>query len=157
MGHKGSPMPLIGNMSAFPGMRNAVRRLLDVPSRVARRCVAPLNRKVAEMFNKGQDPYGNPLAALAASTVRRKLRDPAAAKWATTILIRYFKLMPGTFFEAMPGAGLKLTIGPNGEWAQKGAANRPVRKVAPDQGLPASWAEVVATESRKEAKAAIKR
>lgn len=143
-------MPLTGNFEAFPGMRNAMRRLLDVPSKVARRCVAPLNRKIAEMWTKGQDPYGNKWAPLKPSTIRRKHGD-------ARILIRKFQLMPGTFFEALAGAGLKLIIGPNGEWAQRGSHNREVRKVAPDQGLPASWNEIVATETRKEAKAALKR
>lgn len=127
-----------------------MRRLLDVPSKVARRCVGPLNRKIADMFNRGEDPYGNKWAALKPSTIQRKRGD-------ARILIRRFQLMPGTFFEAMAGAGLRLIMGPNAEWAQRGSRNREVRKVAPDQGTPAAWNDIVAEETRKEAKAAIKR
>ncbi len=140
-------MPMSGNTADIAAIRNVVKEMSKVPSQVGRRAVPRLNKRIAQMFSNGTDPYGNKWAALKASTIKRKKGD-------TRILIRKFQLMPGTFFATTGGAGIKMVVGRAGNRAQDGGKHRVPRIIVPQYGLPSTWRDDLVKSAREAARAA---
>lgn len=120
----------------------------EVPQRVAKELAPMLDQRAQDMFRDEADPYGNPWAPLAASTVRRK-------KGNSVILYRKGDLGAGTYV-LYTGRRLVFTYGPAAQYAQDGdpgRGNRPPRMLAPTFGIPKSWkADLAAARARVAAK-----
>ena len=116
---------------ALEVIRNALRELARVPSRVSTKGAAAIERDWRAKYRAGQDPYGNALAPLAPSTIARKGHD--------TIMVETGATYAETRAKALPGGGIGLTTGYKAAWHMEATATRPARPVVPKHGLPAKW------------------
>lgn len=116
---------------ALEGIRNALRELTRVPSRVASKSALEIEKMWRRSYMASQDPYGNEWPALKPSTIKRKGHD-----W---IMVDTQETLDQTRVRALPGAGIELRTGKKAAWHMQPTANRPARRVLPAFGLPKAW------------------
>lgn len=111
-----------------------LRELHKIPSKAAPKVAARINERLRDQAANETDPYGKPLAALKASTIRRKAGN-------SVILYRTGKMWNGTSAKPMRGSGVQVTYGQAAQYAQEGdpGRGRVPRMVAPTYGIPAKW------------------
>lgn len=121
-----------GVLSDLGALRGNLRRLADVPSRLARRGAHRINVLIQLNTSSGLDAYGKPFAPLAVSTLRRGRRPPPMV--ATGASLDQTRAFP------MSGAGIAITLGGAYPHHVKRHGTRPARSVVPERaGLPATW------------------
>jgi hypothetical protein len=116
---------------ALEGIRNALKELARVPSRVSKVGALEIEKMWRRSYMASQDPYGNELAALKPSTIKKKGHD-----W---IMVDTQETLDSTRVRALPGAGIALRTGKKASWHMQPTANRPARRVLPAFGLPKTW------------------
>ncbi len=131
-------MPMYGDLSWFKKAQRSIEELTRLPSKVTGPIAIRINARLRFMFLSQTDPYGNPWASLSPVTV--------AKKGHSRILYENGDLMAGTICVPLPGAGLKILIGPKGYYHQIGRSNMPARKVFPDKGMPPLWRQDIDAE-----------
>ena len=131
------------------GFGAVLRKLGDVPSRVAREAADALTARLAAGFASGMDPYGNAWAPLAPATIRKGRTPPPLTEGGS--------LAGGTRVVPLSGAGLglesieTLSRGAPASIHMTGASgkNLPARPFLPTNALPATWrADLQAALSR---------
>lgn len=118
--------------------------LSEVPSRAAKEIAAGLNEELADQFDRGVDPYGNPWAKLAERTLLKHGEPPLQAEFGGGP----GPLAEGTMAQAARGAGVSISVpfpgGIHQTGARKGAWRMPARKILPEGGeLPPAWRQVI--------------
>ncbi len=141
-------MPLQGDLKQFGLFRAMLDRMARVPSRVAVPAARALETRWRASYAAGTDPYGKPWAPLKPSTVRRKGH--------ATILVETGETFDLTRVLALPGAGIKFTVGPKGFWHLTATENRAARPILPLYGLPATWRADIQAVAQQEFGKALK-
>lgn len=116
---------------ALEGIRNALKELARVPSRVASKSALEIEKMWRRSYMAGTDPYGNEWAANKPSTIKKKGHD-----W---VMVDSQETLNKTRARPLPGAGIGLFTGPNAKHHMQPTANRPARRVLPAFGLPKAW------------------
>lgn len=130
----------------FEGIRNALRELTRVPSRVTGRGAPAIEQMWRRNYMASKDPYGNEWAGLRPSTIKKKGHD-----W---IMVDTQETLNQTRVKRLSAAGLVLQTGHKASWHMQATANRPARRVLPAFGLPKTWRaklREIATEEFKKA------
>jgi hypothetical protein len=110
--------------------------LAKMPERIAKKLSPRITRRQQEQFTNETDPYGNPWDPLLESTIRRKRGD-------SRVLRRTNQLQAGSYSIAA-GPRVIAIYGPSAVHAQNGQPGvRARRPVAPDKGMPDTWADDV--------------
>lgn len=131
-------MPLTGDVAKLGRIRHMLQELARVPSRLAPGLAARLTRRIRGMFASQSDPYGKRWAPNAPRTVAKKGHGRVGYEKGN--------LEAGSYAAPLPGSGVKIVVGPKGEYMQEPRAGVPRRRVLPDQGMPATWrADIKAT------------
>lgn len=118
--------------------------LARVPSRASKAIAGRLTELLDQQFESDSDPYGNPWAALAESTLKRKRGD-------SRILERSDNMRPTVQATPARGAGVELRAEhPAGVHQTGGAAGgwrMPARKLFPEGGeFPEEWQDAIDEE-----------
>lgn len=129
------------------GIRNALRELTRVPSRVSSKAAPAIERLWRRDYMAGLDPYGKAWAPLRPSTVRRKGHD--------RIMVESGETLAQTRARPLGGAGIALRTGPKASWHMQATASRPARRVLPAFGLPKTWRAELREISAREFKRAV--
>ncbi len=136
-----------GDISQMGQLADRIADLASVPSRVARRVGERLEGAIAEEFDEGRDPYGDPWEALAESTIDRgRFPPPLTDKRDMRNSVRAFPL---------PHAGVALTISHPAAPHQTGwsgvQGSGPARPILPARSeLPVEWQEIIEDEIRRD-------
>jgi hypothetical protein len=112
------------NVAIMGNLARHLDSLAAVPSRASKEVAERITDLLAEQFEAGVDPYGNPWAPLAERTLRKHGAPPLQAE-----------------FGGVPGPMAEGTIART----KSGAAWRmPARKILPEGGrLPAAWKRAI--------------
>jgi hypothetical protein len=142
-------------IEAIGRLKGVVRRLAELPRKVAEEAKPGLDRLLREEFVNGTDPYGRAWAPLKPSTIARGRRPPPLDDTGT--------LKRGTTVELQRGRtpGLLLKTGAvYGYFHQMGfrigTTKVPPRRVLPQYGLPAGWKIVLREAARRVALRAVR-
>lgn len=125
-------MALTGDFPKLAAMQQSIKRLVQVPSRVAGPVATDLNALIQRNWSAGVDPYGQGWAP----------RKSGRGGW--PILDRTGALRGSTLAKALGGAGIAITVGASyGGFHQFGTSYLPVRRIIPSGTLPAAWDAVI--------------
>lgn len=126
-----------GDLDGLRKLAANMRKLAKVPSRASRAASEKIAEAIQEQFDAGVDPYGEPWAPLAPSTLERK-RGPG-------ILDETGAMRESIEVSPMAGAGIKVTVGTDyAQFHQTGTSRMPARKILPDEsGLPDTWERAI--------------
>jgi hypothetical protein len=131
---------LMDATAAVNAMRSAaisLRALSRVPAQAAEDASRELEAVLREQHGEEVDPYGNPWAPLAESTIKRKGGD-------TRILRRTDTMLDELSIRPSPGAGLTLTFGaPYAAFHQVGTKDMPARRLLPIAAMPKTWSDAI--------------
>ena len=145
-------------VEAIGQLKATIRRLAELPRRVAELAQEPLTRELQLEYRNGTDPYGTPWAPVTAKTLakRRVKKSPPP-------LTDTAEMCDGTLVEIQRGnrAGLLLKTGaPYAYFHQVGfRVGRtivPARRVLPQFGLPVGWKSILRDAARRAAREAVR-
>lgn len=119
----------------FEGIRNALKELTRVPSRVSSKGALEIEKMWRRSYMAGTDPYGNEWAANRPSTIKKKGHDWVMVGGGK----RGGQTLEKTRVRALPGAGIALHTDIVASYHMQPTANRPARRVLPAFGLPKAW------------------
>ena len=126
--------------AAINAMRSAaiaLRALSRVPAQAAEDASRELEAVLRDQHGEEVDPYGNPWAPLAESTIKRKGGD-------SRILRRTDRMLDELSIRPSPGAGLTLTFGaPYAAFHQVGTKDMPARRLLPIAAMPKAWSDAI--------------
>lgn len=136
-------MPFTGDVKVIGNLARNLRKLGDVPSRIAKRVADGITEELEHQFDTGTDPYGNAWAAIADATLRRrsysKSRIPLTDSGA---------MAAKTYAKPLPGKGVAVVVAAPGAIHQTGSKFMPARKILPDRGLPEIWKRIIDDAAR---------
>lgn len=125
-----------GDLAGLRELAENLRKLGGVPSRASRAASEKIAEVIQDQFDAGVDPYGEPWAPLAPSTLERK-QGPG-------ILDETGAMRESIDVSPMSGAGVKVTIGEDyARFHQEGTSRMPARKILPEEELPDTWARAI--------------
>ena len=136
-------------------LQQAIDELGTLPRRVAEVAAPQITKLLRRQFTTGTDPYGRRYKRVTAETLRRRISKGKGPPLTDT-----GKGKAGTVARLMPGGrkGVRIMLGrPELYFSQVGTRTQPVRKVFPDQGIPAAWREVLSRAARSEFKRIMRR
>jgi hypothetical protein len=147
----------VGRMQALSEigrLQDTLRRLGQVPRKVAIIAAPKLSRLLTRQFRDGQDPYGKPWRPLRPSTLRKHGPPPLTASG---------RMARGTLAKA-EGAnrkGVRVLVGaPYGYFHQVGfrahKTRVAARRILPQYGIPSAWRKVLDESMRQAARDAVK-
>jgi hypothetical protein len=146
----------MAGVAAMGQLKATLRRLAEVPRKVAAEAQPKLDALIQAQFRAGVDPYGNPWAPLRPATLARGRHPPPLTD--TT------KLRDGTKVLLAPGnaMGLRLVVGAAyGYFAQAGfrvgPTKVPPRRILPQFTFPKAWKAVLDEAARACARRAVGR
>ena len=136
-----------GDLSRMGQLADRLSELAAVPSAIARRVSATIDGLLEQEFAAGDDPYGDPWAPLAESTVERGRSAPP--------LTDSGAMRASAHARPLAHAGVGITIDhpaaphQTGWSGPRGAG--PARPILPARGeLPESWDDAIAKVARDE-------
>lgn len=121
-------------------LQRLARNLATIAAKVSPAIAERLQERVRDTYANEQDPYGNPWAPLAESTVRRKGGN-------SVILTRTGASQADCGARALAGAGVAVYANGAAGWHQEAHGSRPARPVLPDRGLPPAWRDDIEAET----------
>lgn len=146
-------------IQAIGRLKDAIRKLSDLPRAVALDAAPDLNRELQAEFSDARDPYGRPWAPVKPSTLARRLVSRGGPPLTDTQ-----QLSGGTMVEPRTGgrAGLLIRLGmPYGYFHQvgfrAGRTSVPARRILPQFGLPAGWRRILEDSARRCARRIMRR
>lgn len=113
------------------------KALAGIPARAARPIAECLDQRVLDCYRNESDPYGNPWAPLAASTIRRKRGN-------SVVLYRTGRSGADCGAKPLPGSGVAVWAGGAAKHHMAPSGSRPERPVLPTRGIPPSWKQDIA-------------
>lgn len=137
-------------------LEQVVRRLGEVPRKVATIAAPALTKLLQAQYREGVDPYGRPWAPLKPATLATGRRPPPLTGFTRT-------LKRGTRAEQPRAnyAGIRLVGGAQyGYFHQVGYRNArtgrqvPARRILPQFGMPRAWSAVLSGAARQAARQA---
>jgi hypothetical protein len=123
-------MGLTGNLQALRHLAEQLDELSQVPSRASERIAQDLNPLIQAQFDEGKDPYGNPWAPLAPSTLRKGRSAPP--------LTDTGRMRATARAMAISATGVAVTIDSPAQFHQEKRPILPVRGEVPE-----TWERVV--------------
>lgn len=141
-----------GDFDELAALSRNLRRLAEVPSRMATKAAEGISDAIQQQFDAGVDPYGEPWEPLAPSTLARK-QGPG-------ILDETSAMRDGIEVAPTGGAGVGITFNDKPDVAmyhQYGTARMPARKILPEEGLPDTWERALADAAEDEIERTMKR
>jgi hypothetical protein len=133
------------NVAIMGNLARHLDSLAAVPSRASKEVAERITDLLAEQFEAGVDPYGNPWAPLAERTLRKHGAPPLQAEFGGVP----GPMAEGTIARTKSGAGVVLEVPFPGGIHQTGASKppawrMPARKILPEGGrLPAAWKRAI--------------
>lgn len=129
-------MALTGDFRRLEGLKNAVKVLPRVPSKIAGIAAPRLQRYIQVSIGREVDAYAEAFAPHSPATTKRwgphKILDLTGAGKAS------IKVQP------MSGSGIKFSADEKMRFAQGGTKNEPKRTIFPDNpSLPKAWNEIL--------------
>ena len=125
---------ITGDLAGLGQLASNLRKLAEVPSRASKEAAEGVAAAIEVQFAEGIDPYGNPWAELAQSTLDKGRFPPP--------LTDTEKHGPGMGVKvsAKRGAGVSITFdAPYAGFHHTGTKDMPARKVLPVGVMPATW------------------
>lgn len=124
---------------------DTIRRLSDVPRRVAVIAAPKITECLQRQFAQGRDPYGRPWAPLRPSTLAKHGPPPLTDKRT---------LRAGTLAKPKSGRGISLVTGAAYGYFHQvgfhvGRYPVPARRILPQFGLPAEWSAILKTAAQQ--------
>lgn len=140
-------MSFSGNIGALRGFEQSLRRLADVPAKVAEKGAEAIAEQIDQQFASGTDAYGNAWAPHAPATV---------ARWGEHPILELTGALRGEVdVHPLPGTGIAIELGELASLHQSGTSRMPARPILPSGTFPAAWREALeqaAAESFEEAR-----
>jgi hypothetical protein len=127
-------------IEAMGQLQSTLRRLAEVPRKLAAEAKPGIDRLLREQFRNGTDPYGRPWAPVTPQTLARRKMSRA-----TTPLTDTGVLSSGTVAVTHGSrVGLSIVVGaPYGYFHQVGfrvgRTQVKARKILPEYGIPLTW------------------
>lgn len=124
-----------GALGDFAGLEAVIGKLEGMKDLVPKICdesAQGIEDAIARQFIEGVDPYGEPWAPLAESTIRRKgkstILEDTGAMMASPVVV-------------VTESSIEATVADPAGYHQEGGGNLPARPILPDEtrGLPDSW------------------
>lgn len=141
-------MPIRGDFGKLAGLINGLGKLAGVPSQVAGKVAPKIAGFIKAEFAAGMDPYGRPWKPLKPATLARGRTPPP--------LDNTGDLKDTVDAKPMQGAGVSVTFGvPYAGFHQHGTKRMVARPILPANGLPRTWSEAIAQETRTAIKGAL--
>jgi hypothetical protein len=129
--------------TSFAQLMDNLADLETVPSRVATEYANDLNKLLQDEFSGEHDPYGEPWARNAPSTIKKKGFDRPMFETGETM--RETRAYP------LPGAGVQITSTEKAGYNMFERDNVPARAVLPArEELPPAWVEALKERIAKE-------
>jgi len=139
-------------------LKAAIRRLADLPRKVAEEARGPLNEELQAQFVNGEDPYGTPWEPVKPVTLLRR-----RVKKTPPPLTDTGELRSGTRVELNRGARAGLLLHAGAPYAyfhqvgfSVGSTAVPPRRILPQFGLPARWKIILRRSAAIAARRAIR-
>ena len=125
---------------AFKAIIVALQALEEAPRIALKRSELKIKTLVEAQFDEGRDPYGEPWAALAASTVAKGRTPPPLTD--TGAMRKSLRVVASA-------DGLTCSMAEPFKFHQYGTVNMPARPILPAEGVPPEWEKVI-TETVEE-------
>ena len=129
-----------GDLSFFGELEDNLNQLAGVPSRAARDASRDIAKAIDQQFAHGLDPYGEPWAPLAESTLAKGRTPPPMTNSGA--------MRAGIHVRPMGGAGIEVSCDAEYLGFHQGAgsprANVPPRHVLPEGELPDTYQRAIA-------------
>jgi hypothetical protein len=121
-----------GDLSKLGKFASNLRKLAEVPARVAKEGAREIEALIKSEFANSVDPYGNAWAPLLESTIKRKGGND-------TILVRSGETAREVSVTPNAGAGIKIRISDFMGFHMTGTKWMTARRPLPVNTLPATW------------------